>query len=77
MKPTLFFLNDSPNLSCFTPIWGNETCTPGRHDMGFRHWMERGISKIKDLYAEGTQLSFTQLKDKFNLPGKHHSKNLQ
>lgn len=71
------FLNDTPKLSCFAPIWGNEKFTPGRHDMGFRHWMERGIRQIKDLYAGGTLMSFIQLKDKFMLPGKHYFKYLQ
>lgn len=71
------FLNDIPKLSCFTPIWGNENFTPGRRDMGFRQWMERGLSKIKDLYDEGILMSFTQLKNKFDLPGKHHFKYMQ
>lgn len=66
------FWNDIPKLSCFAPIWGNEKFTPGRHNMGFRHWMEKGMRQIKYLYAGGTLMSFTQLKDKFILPGKHH-----
>ena len=45
--------------------------------MGFRQWMERGLSKIKDPYDEGILMSFTQLKNKFDLPGKHHFKYMQ
>ena len=45
--------------------------------MGFIQWMERGLSKINDLYDEGILMSFTQLKNKFNLPGKHHFKYMQ
>lgn len=71
------FLNDIPKLSCFTPIWGNENFAPGRRDMGFKQWMERGISKIKDLYDGGILMSFTQLMNKFDLPGKHLFKYMQ
>ena len=70
-------LNDIPKLSCFTPIWGNENFTPGRRDMGFRQWMDRGLGKIKDLYEEAILMSFSQLKNKFDLPGKHHFKYMQ
>ena len=45
--------------------------------MGFRQWMERGLSKIKDLYEEAILMSFSQLKNKFDLPGKHHFKYMQ
>lgn len=71
------FLNDTSKLSCFTPIWGNENFTDGRRDMGFRHWMEKGICQIKDPYTQGTLMSLTQLKAKYNLPGNHQFKYLQ
>lgn len=61
------FLNDTPKVSCFTSMWGNEKFKPGRCDMVFRPWMERGLSKLKDL----------TLKDKFDLSGKLHFKNMQ
>lgn len=44
------FLNETITFSSFTPIWGR----PGKRDMGFKHWMDRGLNKIKDLYNEGT-----------------------
>lgn len=45
--------------------------------MGFKHWMEKGLSQIKDLYNEGTLMSFQQLTDKHDLPRKHFFKYLQ
>lgn len=71
------FLNEAPKLSSFTPIWGNENFKAGRCDMGFKHWTEKGLSKIKDLYNEGTLMSFQQLIDKHDLPRKHFFKYLQ
>lgn len=66
------FLNEAAKLSGFTPIWGNENFRARRCDMGFKHWIERGLSKIKDLYNEGTLLSFQQLIDKHDLPRKKY-----
>lgn len=65
------FLNEAPKLSGFSPIWGNENFRAGRCDMGFKHWIDKGLSKIKDLYNEGTLMSFQQLIDKHDLPRKH------
>ncbi len=45
------FLNQSSKFSCFTPIWGNGVLDEGDT---LKHWMDKGISKIKDLYNEGT-----------------------
>ncbi len=71
------FLNETVKLSYFAPIWGNDSFKPGRCDAGFKHWMDKGISKIADLYSEGTLMSFQQLIDKYNLPRKHFFKYLQ
>ena len=71
------FLNEKTKLSGFAPIWGNDNFKPGRSDMGFKQWMNRGLGMIKDLYSEGTLMSFQQLIDRYDLPRKHHFKYLQ
>uniref|UniRef100_A0A3Q3GBT7 Reverse transcriptase domain-containing protein n=1 Tax=Kryptolebias marmoratus TaxID=37003 RepID=A0A3Q3GBT7_KRYMA len=66
-----------PELSQFTPIWGNERFTPGKNDGGFKLWKTKGIQKIKDLYADGMLLTFNQLCNKYLIPPKHFFKYLQ
>lgn len=39
--------------------------------MGFRIWLNNGLSKIGDLYSEGVLMSFEQLVNKYGLPKKH------
>lgn len=71
------FLNENIKLSCFTPIWRNDSFKPGRQDVGFKQWIDLGISKMKDLFNDHTLMSFQQLVDKYNLPRKHFFKYLQ
>lgn len=70
-------IGDTPTLSQFTPIWGNNCFTPGRADGGFRMWFNRGIEKILDLFVEGNLMSYNQLCEKYDIPRKHFFKYLQ
>ena len=54
-------VGDTPTLSQFTPVWGNEQFTPGKRDGGFQSWNTKGIQKMMDLYTDGVLLSFDQL----------------
>lgn len=45
--------------------------------MGFRIWLNKGLSTIGNLYSEGVLMSFEQLINKFDLPKKHFFKYLQ
>ena len=67
-----------PDITGFTPIWGNCRFAPGRSDLGFKLWAERGISKVMDMYNENDVLySFDDLKTIYNIPSKHFFKYLQ
>ena len=67
-----------PVISGFTPIWGNSRFSPGKRDLGFKLWAERGISKVMDMYNEdGLLYSFDDLKTIYNIPSKHFFKYLQ
>ncbi len=57
-------MGEVPQLSQFTPIWGNDKFTPGRHDAGLKF----GLSKMRDLCNNETMLSFQELRQKFDLP---------
>uniref|UniRef100_A0A669E357 Reverse transcriptase domain-containing protein n=1 Tax=Oreochromis niloticus TaxID=8128 RepID=A0A669E357_ORENI len=70
-------LNDSPGLSCFSPIWGNELFAPAKNDLGFKEWLNKGVAKLQDLYEEYSLMSFSELRAKFNIPQKHFFKYLQ
>uniref|UniRef100_A0A3B3B502 Reverse transcriptase domain-containing protein n=1 Tax=Oryzias melastigma TaxID=30732 RepID=A0A3B3B502_ORYME len=71
------FLDQTISLSKFSPIWGNNNFVPGRNDMGFKHWMDRRLTKIGDLYDAGSMMSFQHLAEKYNLPRKYFFKYLQ
>lgn len=64
-------------LSQFTPIWGNSDFTPGKQDMGFKIWANKGLSKIADLFDHKTLMSFESLKQKHDIQPKHFFKYLQ
>jgi len=66
-----------PELSQFTPIWGNTMFTPGTHDGGFKIWASKGLNKVADLFNDETMLSFQELRHKFDLPKTHFFKYLQ
>ena len=70
-------LNDSPELSCFSPIWGNAQFAPAKNDLGFKAWMNKGIVKLQDVNEDYTLMSFNELKAKFDIPQKHFFKYLQ
>ena len=70
-------IGDTPLISQFSPVWGNEQFTPGRADGGFRAWADNGVQKIGDLYAQGTLLTFNDLCAKYRIPKKHFFKYLQ
>ena len=66
------------HISGFTPIWGNHRFSPGRGDLGFKLWAERGISKVMDTYNDKNILySFEDLQRIYNIPRKHFFKYLQ
>lgn len=71
------FLGESTLFSGFSPIWGNDTFSPGRKDQGFRMWATRGICKIMDLYKEGKLVSFEELRNEYDIPRTHLFKYLQ
>lgn len=70
-------LGEAPNLSSFSPIWGNGDFRPGKNDPGFKQWALKGIRKIGDLFEGDTLMSFTDLKEKFGIPETHFFKYLQ
>lgn len=53
--------------SIFTPICGNIDFLPGITDPGFQIWNTKGISRLYDLFAGPTLMSFCQLRVKFSL----------
>ena len=66
-----------PVLSQFTPIWGNSVFTPGKQDLGFKIWANKGLSKIADLFDNNTLMSFEDLRLKYDIQPKHFFKFLQ
>lgn len=71
------YSGEIPVLSQFTPIWGNSDFTPGKQDMGFKIWANKGLSKIADLFDDKTLMSFESLKRKHDIQPKHFFKYLQ
>ena len=39
------YLEDFPVLSCLSPIWGNGHFSPAKNDLGFKSWLNKGITK--------------------------------
>lgn len=70
-------VGDTPALSQFTPIWGNNCFKPGRADGAFRMWFNKGVENISDLYVEGNLMSYNQLCEKYDIPRKNFFKYLQ
>lgn len=56
-------MRDSPLLSQFTFIWGDEQFTLAKKDGGFRSWHAKGIQTVKDIckYTERVLPTFGQL----------------
>lgn len=71
------FLGETIKLSSLSPIWGNAMFVPGRNDGGFKNWMYKGAKQVKDLYKDGTMMSFQQLMKEYDIPQKHFFKYLQ
>lgn len=71
------FLGDLPDLSRFSPLWGNDQFCPGKKDLGFKLWMNKGVSRLSDLYEDDILMSFDKLVAKFHIPQKHFFKYLQ
>ncbi len=59
------------------PIWSNTEFRPGKNDLGFKQWSQKGIRWIIDLYKSETLMSLNKIKDKFNVPQFHFFKYLQ
>lgn len=71
------YMKIADSLSQFSPIWANTLFKPGTKDSGFRLLVEKGLSKISDLFEEGTLMSFEQISTKYKIPRKHFFKYLQ
>lgn len=69
-------MGDTPPISQFSPIWGNDQFTPGKADGGFRIWADGGVQKIGDLYNQVVLLTFSELCVKYPIPKKHFYKYL-
>ncbi len=70
-------IGDTPALSQFSLIWGNNHFILGRADGGLKMWFDKGVEKISDLYAEDSLMSYNQLCEKYDIPRKHFYKYLQ
>lgn len=64
-------------ISRYCPIWGNPKFSPGKVDVGFKTWAEKGIKSIKDLYKEDNLMSFQELSNTFDIPKSHFFRYLQ
>ncbi len=63
-----FILQTTPLLY---PVHSNPLFPPSFSDKAFAAWVDHGIVSIKDLYIDGTFVSFEQLTQVFNLPRSH------
>lgn len=57
--------------SDLAPIVNNHLFLPSCTDLAFRTWLDKGITKLRDLYNQGTFMSFSELSTKFDLPKSH------
>lgn len=78
VKTTITAWNESQDmfreptgLSQFSPIWDNTLFTPGKSDLRFRLWAQKGLQKISDLYRDNTLMSIEHFKEKFGIPQAH------
>lgn len=39
------YLKETPSLSIFSPVWGNNYFAPGRADGGFKIWADKILTK--------------------------------
>lgn len=60
-----------PRASDLSPIVNNRLFTPSYTDLTFKFWRDKGMTKLRDLYDQGTFMSFTELQKKFDLPRSH------
>lgn len=63
--------------SICAPVARNHQFTQPLNDRAFLLWQEKGILTFKDLFANGSFLSFMQLESQFNLPKTHFFRYLQ
>lgn len=55
-------------MSIHAPISQNPCFKPGLIDAVFKHWSDKGLTTIKDLYIDNHYASFAQLLADFKLP---------
>ncbi|CAI5671647.1 unnamed protein product [Oreochromis niloticus] len=63
--------------SLLTPLSKNCNFPPSNIDAVFRTWRDKGLRTVKDLYSQGTFLSFADLSSKYNLPNSNFFRYLQ
>lgn len=66
-----------PETSAFTPICHNHAFLPSQLDAAFSAWKTKGLITIKDLYIENQFATFSQLRERYNLPSSHFFRYLQ
>lgn len=57
--------------SILAPTMNNHLFMPSCTDLTFRTWSEKGLTKLKDFYNQGTFMPFDVLSKKFDLPRSH------
>ncbi len=60
-----------PNTSLFAPISCNHAFKPSLLDPVFTDWARKGILTLRDLYMDKSFATFSQLKEKYDLPSSH------
>uniref|UniRef100_A0AAY4CMV8 Reverse transcriptase zinc-binding domain-containing protein n=1 Tax=Denticeps clupeoides TaxID=299321 RepID=A0AAY4CMV8_9TELE len=64
-------------LSLFSPLLNNHLFLPSQTDAAFQTWQNNGLIFIKDLFAEGTLLTFELLQKSYNIPKSNFYRFLQ
>lgn len=77
MKQRYLNISYTNSVSRYCPIWGNAKFIPGRTDVGFKLWAEKGIKHIKDLYMEDRLMSFQEVITKYGISKNNFFRYLQ
>lgn len=63
-------LGISPYKQMYSSVWNNPLVCIGKSSFLWRKWLEQGVQKIEHLYREDNFMTFTMLKEMFNLTDK-------